>query len=145
MSDQQFHTYLEVYIPPNEEIVLPSVMSTKDLESMKIYLQGTYDQLTGRHLKEYVQFGENLILAQNRHHQLKKETKFQQTWKQWIEENTTISPSYARQIVEVTDLVRAYPKLKQLRIGYTEFYKMKKKIKEVFTRNEDIRTYWTKL
>ena len=148
MSDDEFNLHLKLLFPPNmQQIEIHSVMPTTDLVSMGAYLENSYSQIMDKEstlLKDYVHFGNNLKIAQERFHQWKKENKSDQTWEQWIKENTSFSASYARQIVEVAKLVSDYPKLKELKISYTELYKMKSKIREVLTRREDLREYWIK-
>ena len=148
MSDDEFDSYLKLLRNPTvvHQNEVSAVMPTTDLVSMGIYLRNSCALIKDKEsalLKDYVQFGCNLKLAQKRFDQCKKENGSNQTWEQWIKENTSISASYARQIVEVSELIKDYPKLKELRVGFTEMYKMKSKIKEVLTRREDLREYWT--
>ena len=66
MSDDEFHTHLSKLLSQSEEIELPSVMPTTNLEDMGSYLKHSYSRIKGqesRLLKEYLQHGNDLIQA----------------------------------------------------------------------------------
>ena len=147
MSDEEFNEYLKSLLRHNEDIVesTAQLMPTTDLQSMGLYLNNSYSLIKGREtelFKEYLDYGENLTLAKKRFDQLKKENKSQEKWGDWIEKNVKISASYVRRLMQMSRLVNEYPKLKELNISFTELFKIKLKIEEVFTRNHEISTYW---
>jgi hypothetical protein len=65
-----------------------------------------------------------------------------ETWKDWVEKNTIISASYARQHKEVAALITEYPKLARLDVTYTELFKMKNKIEVILEKCTSFCEFW---
>ena len=75
---------------------IADIMPTSDVMEMANYLKQTYQRINkteSQLLKSYVDFGNNLKLAQERFRLEKRMTKFSQKWGEWIMINANISPS----------------------------------------------------
>ena len=56
--------------------------------------------------------------------------------------NATISPSYARKIMQMAELAGKYPRLQKLAVTFKQLYQMQNKIAQIFAKNEHISQQW---
>jgi len=76
------------------------------------------------------------------HRQEKKINKYiEKSWSKWLVSCVDMSTSYANRCILMYKMVKKYPKLSQLKISFTEMFRMQKKIEEVF-RNNEIAKEW---
>jgi len=124
---------------------IADIMPTSDIMEMANYLKQTYQRINkteSQLLKSYVDFGNNLKLAQERFRLEKRMTKFSQKWGEWIMINANISPSYARKIMQMAELAGKYLRLQKLAVTFKQLYQMRNKIAEIFAKNEHISQQW---
>jgi hypothetical protein len=90
----------------------------------------------------HLELGKRLNFAKGKFDAEKRKKRQKITFGMWIQENTQIKEACARRHREIASLTEKYPKLEKLIISYTEFLKIKNKIKKVFTENIEIGHQW---
>jgi hypothetical protein len=93
-------------------------------------------------LRKAMELGNNLNAAYDKFTAEKRKDGLRDAWKSWIASFTTISESYSRQLRKSADLVAKFPKLVQLGLSYTDFFKLQAKIKSVFAQHIKIGRQW---
>jgi len=148
MTDVEFDGYLkEMLLSGSTDFQQTDsqIMPTQDVEEMCRYLKKNYESLRRKEanlFQDYIKYGTDLAVAKKRFKHYKIQAKCKDKWTVWIENRTGWSSRYTRQLIEVADLVKDYPKLKRLNVKFTEFYDLRKKIVQVFLENEQIRSFW---
>ena len=145
MTANEMNAYLQSLECVDVAGEIADIMPTSDIMEMANYLKQTYQRINkteSQLLKSYVDFGNNLKLAQERFRLEKRMTKFSQKWGVWIMINANISPSYARKIMQMAELAGKYPKLQKLAVTFKQLYQMRNKIAEIFAKNEHISQQW---
>jgi len=153
MSPDEFHEYLKNKLSTsNEETVAIDTsqdMPKDNLKNMALYLKKYHRKLNEEGLKGHLKHGRDLTITKKRfdlEKRLKKSRKDkakQSTWKEWIKGNTGISASYCRQLMQMGKLTKKSRRLEDLNnVSYTDLFKMRNKIKEVFLERPDIEAYW---
>jgi len=145
MTANEMNAYLQSLECVDVAGEIADIMPTSDIMEMANYLKQTYQRINkteSQLLKSYVDFGNNLKLAQERFRLEKRMTKFSQKWGEWIMINANISPSYARKIMQMAELAGKYPRLQKLAVTFKQLYQMRNKIAEIFAKNEHISQQW---
>jgi len=151
MSAIDFNKYLKTLLRPQssnanrEKVIQQSIMPTDNIEEMAVFLKQSYKNIRDDEtvlMSKQLQLGKDLLVAQARYSHFKIESKSKTTWAEWLESNTDISVSYARQVKLIAKLVQEFPKLKDLQISFTCMREMMPKIKSVFTSNQKIALEW---
>lgn len=147
MTGSEFNEYLKRHIS-NENIEYIDINKTEDLgnnlNDMAIHLKRVYEQIEQGHIQSYYMLGIKIGIAKAKFRLEKRESLkgIKITWDQWIEKQTGMSPSYCRQLKQMSQLISSFPKLQHLRgIPYTKLYNLRNKIKHVF-QNTDIAKDW---
>lgn len=144
MTGEEFHLYLSAKLDPvittETTCKLPS-----NLIDMPEYLDESYIKLRSIEaaaLKIHLELGKRLNFAKGKFDAEKRKKRQIITFGMWIQENTKIKEACARRHREIALLTEEYPKLENLNMSYTEFLKIKNKIKEVFQEDKEIGRKW---
>ena len=147
MNNEDFNNFLKSKLY-DKNINLndnPPQMETKDINDVAIFLKEEVKYLNTvevKSLNKHVEFGKDLTVAKQLFRTEKKKNKLNISWQKWIVDNVHISPAYARQHIEVFNLCGTYHKLRDLAMTYTELFRLKNKIRSVFSKNESIADFW---
>jgi len=141
------HHYLCGKLVESDEVFDSSVdnnrYSTKD--DMIVYLKEKYKTLgekTNILLREHVKFGKELKRAGKEFMKHRKKWCINDKWEKWIVTIVGISNSYVRRHIQMYDFAKIYPKLLKLNITFTELFKMKTRIENLFSENKDAAEEW---
>jgi hypothetical protein len=144
MTDQELHDYLETKLQISAES-LQSTFDPTTLTEIAEYLKIAYFKIQhteGKNLNAHLDLGKYLKIAKDKFDAEKRRKRIKTTWKKWIEENTHIKEACARRHRELVSLTTEYQRLEKLSISYSDFIKMKNKIRDVFATNEEIARKW---
>jgi len=150
MTDEEFNDYLMGKRRENTENTVTVNLTATDLKSVAVYINDLHEKVLRCNLASllvHLEMGNGLIRAKEifdneKKEQRKQKKKTTETWVAWIEKNTPVKESYGRQLREIARLVSRFPNLENLAVTYTELYNMRKKIKDVFTRNPSFYEHW---
>ena len=126
---------------PNVTIICERMQRTFN-HCRRIINSSAYQQKRISAAEVMCDFGNNLKLAKERFQLEKRMLKFSQKWAEWIMTNATISPSYARKIMQIAELAGKYPRLQKLAFTFKQLYQMRNKIADIFAKNEHISQQW---
>lgn len=147
MEDGKFNDNLKGFLCDGTlcELSLHPEMPTNNLDDMAKFLKTQKKEISEREnslLIKHLKFGEHLIEARLVFMAKKKNDKLPDTWEDWIQRNAEISLSYAKRHIQMTKLVKEYPKLNKLALSFKELFVLRNKIKQVFEKNESMRREW---
>ena len=145
MDEFEFDQYLRSKLINVSEVIDEKEhdMSTMDGVAKELKrLNARLKQDDGKSLKKHLHLGGMLEFAFKKFMAEKKKTKSKEKWGDWIEENTAISGSYSRRLRDMAGLANQFPKLKDLGLSFTDFFKVKGKIEKVFGSNIRLARKW---
>ena len=90
----------------------------------------------------YIQYGMLLNSVYDKFFELRIRGILTITWGKWLLENVGIHPSYARRLRDCAKSLGGYPKLYKVGLSFTEIYKLKKELVDLFNSSPEINTFW---
>ena len=147
MTNEEFNCYLLEKCKQFENMNSSETTSKlpSNLIEMPEYLNQSYIKLQSMEvtaLRGHLELGKRLNLAKGKFDVEKRKKRQKITFGMWIQANTLIKEACARRHREIASLTKEYPKLENLNRSYTEFLKIKNKIKEVFQEDKEIGRKW---
>jgi hypothetical protein len=143
MTDEQFIGYLNSL--NSSEISAENKsdnMPTDNIADMGKYLRQNHEIIKNKDkesLNLRLVWGKNLSEAKKIYNAKKVKGEY---WDTWITKTLKFSKTHVNRCILMHRFVEKYPKLRNLKITFTELFKLKKKIKEVFEKNEEIAKKW---
>lgn len=145
MSPQEFHQYLESYLVVDYRICPDSEVNMSTIDDIAQRVKTLVNELKKGNCSTFnknIEIGNLLNLAYDKFMAEKRTSKSRASWRGWTVTNTNLSESYSRQLRKMADLTKKYPKLLGLGMQYTDVFKLKTKIEEVFGSSLDVRKQW---
>jgi hypothetical protein len=147
MSTEDFNAYLRSKLRSDVQVghMEYDVMPTENLAVMAHFLLMKNKDITASDneiLKLKIQFGEWLCVAQRRFMAVKRREKLHDTWNSWILAQVKISFKYAQKLMQMSKMVKNYPKILNLSVTFSELFGMRKKIQMIFSKSTDIGNEW---
>ena len=113
---------------------------------MKLHLINGYDHLKYHNsttISVSIDFGCLLNTAFNLHVHEKMVGHVKMSWKAWIESHVGIKDSYVRTLRIVSDLLKDFPRFRQLGLTFSELYQRRKEIDIMLREHAHISLYWS--
>jgi hypothetical protein len=143
MTDEDFIKYLNS--STSSEIRIENIsdnMPTDNIVDMGEHLRQS-DEIIKNKDKESLNmrlvWGKNLSKAKKIYNARKVKGEY---WDSWITDTLNFSKAYVNRCILMHAFVKKYPKLRKLKLTFTELFKLKKKITEMFERNKKIASEW---
>ena len=147
LTPEELHQYLVEHLVLDQNVVCLAVDQLyPDLQSIQPHLKTGFLLLSANSstsLQCHLQFGLYLRQAFELFQQRKSSTHIKQSWADYLETNITgLSPSYAKQIRDLSEAFQNYPKMQRLGISFNDLYKRRKEILSMFLLNPQIDRFW---
>jgi hypothetical protein len=117
-------------------------MPTDNIIDMGKYLRQSHEIIKNKDkesLNLRLVWGKNLSEAKKIYNAKKVKGEY---WDIWITNTLKFSKPYVNRCILMHRFVEKYPKLRNLKITFTELFKLKKKINEIFEKNEETAKKW---
>lgn len=137
MSDSSFHDYLKGMRADNLPNSNANEMAEYSKQIYEKFPRKTYD------LQRHIQFGKDMKRERKLFKARRKQSKVTERWEKRITLKVGRSYSYVMRHIQMYELVKRYPKLQKLCVTFTELFKMRGKIEEVFNRNSAMADDWS--